>query len=320
LSSIVKRLAILDDYEHAALVSTDWGPIVRDVDVEVFHDHSDDEHEIAARLEDFEIVFVMRERTPFKRTLLERLPKLEHLITSGMRNASIDLGAAKELDVVVSGTPILPYPAAEHAWALLLALAKRVPLDDQRVRSGGWGTGINVGLNGKTLGVIGLGKLGSQVARVGLSFQMNVVAWSPNLTAERCQEVGVEHASKDALFRGSDFITIHLVLGERSRGLVGRRELDLMKTDAFLINTSRGPIVDEAALIDTLQAESIAGAALDVFDREPLPESHPLRLLPNTVLTPHQGYVTRENYRIFYSTAVDNIRAWLDGKPINLLT
>lgn len=315
----MKRLAIIDDYERAALDNADWETLAGEVETEVFHDHLGDELAVAQRLADFEIVFIMRERTPFPRSLIERLPKLEHLITSGRRNASIDLAAAQERGVVVSGTPILPYPAAEHAWALLLALAKRIPSDDRQTRSGGWGTGLNIGLKEKTLGVVGLGKLGSQVAEVGLAFRMNVIAWSPNLTRERCEEVGVTYAEKDELFERSHFVTIHLVLGDRSRGLVGKREIGLMKPDAFLINTSRGPIVDEAALIESLRENSIAGAGLDVFDTEPLPEDHLLRRLPNTVLTPHQGYVTRENYGIFYKTAVENIRAWLDGEPVNLL-
>jgi phosphoglycerate dehydrogenase-like enzyme len=316
----MKRLAIIDDYERAALTSADWTALAGDLEIEVFHDHLDDEDAVAERLASFEIVFIMRERTPFPRSLLSRLPRLEHLITSGMRNASVDLDAAHEHGIVVSGTPILPYPAAEQAWALLLALAKRVSLDDRRMREGLWSSGPNVGLHGKTLGIIGLGKLGTRVARVGLAFEMNVIAWSPNLTPERCAEVGVAYAPKDLLLRSADFVTIHLVLGPRSRGLIGADELASMKAEAFLINTSRGPIVDETALIDALKFGSIAGAGLDVFDTEPLPAHHPLRRLPNTVLTPHQGYVTRENYRVFHAAAIANIRAWLDGKPVNLLT
>ncbi len=235
----MKRLAIIDDYEQAALTSADWGALEGEIEIEVFADHLDDEGEIAARLAEFEMVFAMRERTPFTRSLLARLPRLEHLITSGMRNAAIDLDAARDFGIVVSGTPILPYPAAEHAWALLLALAKRVPSDDRRMRSGGWGGGLNTGLREKTLGVIGLGKLGSQVARVGLAFGMNVIAFSPNLTRERCAEVGVDYATKEELLGRADFVTIHLVLGDRSRGLIGARELELMKSDAYLVNTSR---------------------------------------------------------------------------------
>ena len=315
----MKRLAIIDDYERAARSSADWRALDGSVEIECFHDHLDDEAAVAERLAEFEIVFIMRERTPFPRSLFERLPRLEHLITSGMRNASIDLLAASDHDVVVSGTPIFPYPAAEHAWALLLALAKRVPIDDHSMRVGQWSSGFNVGLQGKTLGVIGLGKLGSQVATVGSAFGMNVIAWSTNLTSERCAEVGVARVSKEVLLKTADFISIHLVLGERSRGLIGAEELQLMKRSAFLVNTSRSPIVKEAALVAALQSGEIAGAGLDVYDVEPLPAAHPLRSLPNTVLTPHQGYVTQENFRIFYSTAISNIQSWLANEPTNLL-
>lgn len=315
----MKKLAIIDDYENAALTSADWGQLAGKVHVEVFGDHLEDEDAVARRLADFEIVFLMRERTPFGASLFSRLPKLEHMITSGKRNASIDLDAARAHGVVVSGTPILPYPAAEHTWALMLALAKRIPQDDQRMRDGRWGEGLNLGLRGKTLGIIGLGKLGGQVATVGLAFGMEVIAWSQNLTAERCSEVGVGMAPQELLLKRADFLSIHLVLGDRNRGLIGGRELRLMKPTAFLINTSRGPIVDEDALVQALQSGRIAGAGLDVFETEPLAEDHPLRALPNTVLTPHQGYVTRENFRVFYETAIENILGWLGGRPVNVL-
>lgn len=316
----MKKLAIIDDYEGAALSSADWDALAGRVEIKVFNDHLDGEAAVAESLADFEIVFLMRERTPFPESLFARLPKLEHIVTSGMRNASIDLDAARRHDVVVSGTPILPYPAAEHAWALILALAKRIPADDVRMRQGRWGEDVNLGLKEKTLGVIGLGKLGSQVARVGLAFGMNVIAWSENLTTERCAAIGVRLVSKQELLRCADFVSIHLVLGERSRGLIGTNEFRLMAPTAFLVNTSRGPIVDEAALIEALRSGEIAGAGIDVFDTEPLPADHPLRGLPNTVLTPHQGYVTRENFRIFYSTAIANILSWLDGRPANVLS
>jgi len=315
----MKKLAIIDDYEHAAHEFADWSSLADRVDVSVFNEHFADPAELVEHLKEFSAVVIMRERTPFTRQTIASLPKLELLITSGMRNASIDTTAAKEHGVVVAGTPILPYPAAEHAWALILALAKRIPQDDSAVRRGHWGQSVNLGLNGKTLGVVGLGKLGAQVARVGLAFQMNVIAWSENLTAQRCAEIGVTHVGKDALFRESDFITVHLVLSERSRGTVGRHELESMKSSAFLINTSRGPIVDEAALVDALSTGLIAGAGLDVFDIEPLPADHPLRTAANAIVTPHQGYVTRENFEIFFRTAVENVRAWLEGAPINLL-
>lgn len=315
----MKKLAILDDFERAALAMTDWSGLAERVDVAVFDDHLDDEDALVERLHDFELVFLMRERTPFPAALIERLPKLELIVTSGMRNFSIDLDAARERGVVVTGTPILPYPAAEHTWALILALAKRIPASDATMRAGGWTEALNLGLNGKTLGVVGLGKLGSQVARVGQAFGMRVIAWSRNLTPERCAEVGVEYAARERLFESADFVTIHLHVGERNRGLVTAEDFARMKPEAFLINTSRGPIVDETALVTALERGTIAGAGLDVYDVEPLPADHPLRGFPNTVVTPHQGYVTLENYRQFYATAVENILAFLAGSPIHCL-
>lgn len=316
----MKKLAIIDDYENAALASADWDRLAGKAEIEVFRDHLTHEAAVAERLSDFEMVFIMRERTPFPASLIKRLPKLELIITSGMRNASIDLEAAKSHGVVVSGTTILPYPAAEHAWALILGLAKRLPEDDQRMRDGRWGEGLNVGLKEKTLGVIGLGKLGAQVATVGQAFGMNVIAWSENLTKKRCKEVGVKLVSKEELLAESDFVTIHLVLGDRSRGLIGADELALMQPTSYLINTSRGPIVDEAALVDALRSKQIAGAGLDVFSTEPLPADHPLRSFSNTALTPHQGYVTQENFRMFYETAVIIVDSWLEGRRSNVLT
>ena len=313
------KLAVLDDYEHAAHKSADWSRITDQIEVEVFNDHIDDHRKLIELLSKFEIIFIMRERTPFPAALFAQLPRLRLLITSGKRNASIDLEAARSHGVVVCGTPILPYPAAEHTWSMILALAKRIPTDDQRVRNGQWGAECNLGLRDKTLGVIGLGKLGTQVAKVGLAFGMNVLAWSENLVPERCAEAGVDYAAKNELLRSADFTTIHLVLSDRSRGLIGAEEFALMKSGSFLINTSRGPIVDETALLAALQSKSIAGAALDVFDTEPLPTDHPLRQLPNSVLSPHQGYVTKENFQIFYTTAIENIQAWLDDQPINVL-
>lgn len=315
----MKRLAIIDDYENAAANAADWATIRDQIEVTVFGDHLETESDIAERLRPFDAVVIMRERTAFRRTLLDRLPNLELLITSGKRNASIDVAAARRRGIIVCGTPILPYPAAEHTWALILALAKRIPADDRRMRTGQWGADVNIGLNGKSLGIVGLGKLGAQVARVGLAFGMKVAAWSENLTREHCAEVGIDYASKENLLADADFVTIHLVLGERSRSLIGADEIALMKPTAYLINTSRGPIVDEKALVAALESHSIAGAGIDVYDVEPLPPSHPLRSLPNTVLTPHQGYVTRENFEIFFGTAIDNLRAWLAGAPINVL-
>ena len=313
------RVALLDDYQDVALSMADWKSLPAGTEVVVFKDHLAAEDAVARRLADFDIVMALRERTPFPRTLLERLPKLKLLITAGMRNASIDMKAAAERGVTVCGTAGLPYPTAELAWGLILSLMRRIPAEDRATREGRWQTSLGLGLNGKTLGVLGLGTLGSRAAKVGLAFEMDVLAWSQNLTAERAKEIGVRLVPKDELLARSDIVSIHLVLGERTRGLIGARELGLMKRSAYLINTSRGPIVDEAALIRALGDGTIAGAGLDVFDEEPLPLDHAFRRLPNIVITPHLGYVTSETYRIFYGHAVEDIKAYLDGKPVRVL-
>ena len=313
------RVALLDDYQGVALGMADWKSLPTGTEVVVFKDHLADENALAARLADFDIIMALRERTPFPRTLLERLPKLKLLITAGMRNASIDMKAAAERGVLVCGTSGLPYPTAELAWGLILGLARRIPAEDRATREGRWQTSLGLGLNGKTLGVLGLGTLGSRVARVGRALEMKVLAWSQNLTAERAAAEDAMLVAKDDLLARSDFVSIHLVLSERTRGLVGARELGLMKRSAYLVNTSRGPIVDEAALIRALGDGTIAGAGLDVFDEEPLPRDHPFRRLPNIVITPHLGYVTEETYRIFYGQAVEDIKAYLDGTPLRVL-
>lgn len=310
------KVAILDDYQNVAMQMADWSSLSPNVEITVFADHVSDEDEVARRLEPFDIVVAMRERTPFQRALLEKLPNLRLLVTTGMRNASIDISAAIDCGVTVCGTEGLPYPTAELTWALILALARRVPAEDSATRAGHWQVTLGEGLHGKTLGVVGLGRLGSQVAAIGGAFGMNIAAWSQNLTAERASAVGATLVSKDELLAMSDFVTIHLVLSQRTRGLIGAADLAKMKRSAYLINTSRGPIVDEDALIDALTSGRIAGAGLDVFDTEPLPIDHPLRTLPNTVLTPHMGYVTIETYRIFYRDAVEDVRAFLDGAPV----
>jgi len=315
----VARVALLDDYQGVALGMADWKSLPTGTEVVVFKDHLADEDALAARLADFDIIMALRERTPFPRTLLERLPKLKLLITAGMRNASIDMKAAAERGVLVCGTSGLPYPTAELAWGLILGLARRIPAEDRATREGRWQTSLGLGLNGKTLGVLGLGTLGSRVARVGRALEMKVLAWSQNLTAERAAAEDAMLVAKDDLLARSDFVSIHLVLSERTRGLVGARELGLMKRSAYLVNTSRGPIVDEAALIRALGDGTIAGAGLDVFDEEPLPRDHPFRRLPNIVITPHLGYVTEETYRIFYGQAVEDIKAYLDGTPLRVL-
>jgi phosphoglycerate dehydrogenase-like enzyme len=313
------RIAILDDYQDAARRLADWSRLPAGAELVVFRDHLSDGAAVAARLADFDVVVAMRERTPFPRALLERLPRLRLLVTTGMRNASIDLQAAADRGVVVCGTGGLPYPTAELAWGLVLALARRIPREDRATREGRWQETVGLGLNGKTLGVLGLGTLGSRVARFGRAFEMEVLAWSQNLTADRAAEHGAVRVEKDELLARSDVVSIHLVLSERTRGLIGARELGLMKRTAFLVNTSRGPIVDETALVRALREGTIAGAGLDVYDEEPLPLGHPLRGLPNTVITPHLGYVTEETYRIFYGQALEDILAFLRGEPTRVL-
>ncbi len=313
------RVAVLDDYQGAAMEMADWSVLPSNTEVRVFRDHLSDVASVAERLNEFEIVMAMRERTPFPRRLLERLPRLKLLVTTGMRNASIDTAAASDLGVTVCGTGGLPYPTAELTWGLILALARHIPQEDRETREGKWQVSVGVGLRGKVLGVIGLGNLGSQVATIGSAFGMSVLAWSQNLTAERAAQFGATLVGKDELLSRSDIVTIHLVLSDRTRGLIGARELGLMKPTAYLINTSRGPIVEEKALVGALQKKAIAGAGIDVFDEEPLPLGHPLRRLENTVITPHLGYVTTEGYQVFFGDAVQNIRAFLSGEPIRVL-
>jgi len=312
-------VALLDDYQGVALGMADWKNLPAGTEVTVFKDHLSDESAVAKRLADFDIVMALRERTPFPRSLLERLPKLKLLITAGMRNASIDMKAAADRGVVICGTAGLPYPTAELAWGLILSLMRHIPAEDRATREGKWQTSLGLGLNGKTFGALGLGTLGSRAARVGKAFEMEVLAWSQNLTAERAKEVGATLVTRDELLARSDIVSIHLVLGDRTRGLIGARELGLMKRSAYLINTSRGPIVDEAALIRALGDGTIAGAGLDVFDEEPLPLDHPFRRLPNIAITPHLGYVTAETYRIFYGHALEDIKAYLDGSPVRVI-
>jgi phosphoglycerate dehydrogenase-like enzyme len=313
------RVAILDDYQRVALALADWKSLGSEVSVKVFHERLSGEDTLAERLQDFEVVVAMRERTHFPRSLLQRLPKLKLLVTTGMINVAIDAKAAAELGIVVSGTRMLTPPTAELTWGLIIALARHIPQEVQQMRSGGWQTTIGAGLNGKVLGLLGLGKLGGEVARVGRAFQMEVIAWSQNLSAEHAGSLGAVRVEKGELFQRADFVSVHVVLSKRTRGLVTARELALMKPSAYLINTSRGPIVDERALIDALTTRKLAGAALDVYDEEPLPPEHPLRKLDNVVLTPHLGYVTAENYQRCYSDAVEDIRAFIAGQPIRTI-
>ena len=313
------RIAILDDWQGAALGAADWDSLGQDAEITVFNDYIEGEAAVAGALKGFDVIVGMRDRTPFPKSLIDALPDLKLLVTTGMRNLSFDMDAARARGVVVSGTAMLGYPASEHAVALILALFKKISVEDRAMHEGGWQAAVSEGMNGKTLGLLGLGKLGAKVARVCLALDMNVVAWSQNLTGERCQEVGVGYVDKDTLFRDSDAISIHLVLGDRTRGLVGAKEFALMKPTAYLINTSRGPIIDEAALIDALGDGTIAGAGIDVYDVEPLPPDHPLRSLDNAILTGHTGYVVKELYAVAYGEAVEDIQAWMKGEPIRVL-
>ena len=313
------RIAVLDDYQNVALDMADWSRVSARAEVVVFNDHLSGTAAVAERLKGFDVVCAMRERTPFPRDLLAELPDLKLLITTGPRNASIDVAAADERGVTVCHTASLATGTPELTWALILALARRVPLEFANMRDGRWQTTVGADLAGKTLGILGLGRLGSRVARVAAAFGMSIIAWSRNLTDERAGECGAARVGKDELFARSDFVTVHLVSSARTRGLIGAEELARMKASAFLINTSRGPIVRESALVDAIRRGVIAGAGLDVYDVEPLPADHPYRSLPNVVLTPHVGYVTEESYRLFYGETVENIEAWLAGGPIRVL-
>ena len=313
------RIAVLDDYQGVARETADWASLGADCEVVSFQDHLRDNDAIARRLHDFEIVVAMRERTPFPRALLEKLPRLRLLVTTGMRNASIDLAAARERGVVVCGTPGAAGTTGELTWGLILALFRQIPREDRSLREGRWQTTVGLGLAGKTLGIIGLGTIGSQVAKVGAAFNMDLLAWSQNLDAERAGLAGAKRVERDELLARSDVVTVHLVLSERTRGLIGERELTRMKPTAFLVNTSRGPIVDEAALAAALKRGTIAGAGIDVYDSEPIGPDHPLLAAPNTVLTPHLGYVTRESYSAYFRGAVEDIAAWRRGAPMRVL-
>ena len=313
------RIAILDDYQNIALGLADWESIGADAEITVFNQHMDDEEVVAAALAEFDVVVAMRERTPFPASLIERLPNLKLLVSTGTRNRSIDLEAATRRGIVVAGTPLLPYPPTEFTWALILAIVKGIPADDAAMHQGKWQTRLGQTLKGKTLGIVGLGNLGGQMALIGRAFGMEIVAWSQNLTDERAAECGARRVTLDTLMETADIVTIHLYLSDRTWGVIGARELALMKPTAYLVNIARGPIVDEAALIDALRNRTIAGAALDVYDVEPLPSNHPFRSLDNTILTPHMGVVAEEGLRIMYVGAVENIRAHREGRPVQLL-
>jgi phosphoglycerate dehydrogenase-like enzyme len=315
------RCAILDDYQNVALSIGDWSKLKGDVDINAFSAHFDGADKLVAALKDFPIIVAMRERTAFPKQVIDALPNLKLLITTGARNASIDTEAAKACGVTVCGTGSFGSPTSGIAIGLMLELTRHIGYENARLHAGAsWQTTIGPDLEGMTLGVLGLGKLGTRTAQIAKAFGMKVIAWSQNLTPEKCQEAGVGYVSKDDLFRQADFITIHVVLSPRSRGLVGAKEFGLMKPSAFIINTSRGPIIDEAAMLAALRDKKIAGAGLDVFDIEPLPVDHPLRKMDNVVLTPHLGYVSEQNYKHYFAGVVEDIRGFLDGKPVRALT
>ena len=314
----MRRVTILDDYQSIALASADWSAVAERFEVDVVAEHLEGE-ELLARLERSDVVVAMRERTAFDADLLARLPALRLLVTTGMKNASIDLEAAAARGVVVAGTGGAGNAVPELTIGMMIALTRRFAEEDAAVRSGGWQHTIGPGLAGRTLGVLGLGRLGGPVADLARAFGMQVIAWDRSITPERAERHGARIVERDALFGESDILTIHLPLTASSRGLVGSRELGLMRPSSYLVNTSRGPIVDEAALLAALDGGGIAGAALDVYDVEPLPVDHPLRRAPNTLLLPHIGYVTTEQYARFYGDAVEDILAWADGAPIRLL-
>ncbi|MPY84415.1 MAG: D-2-hydroxyacid dehydrogenase family protein [Actinophytocola sp.] len=311
------RIAILDDYQNVARSFADWDRL--DAEITVFTEHIKNPDDVVAALAGFDVVVAMRERTRFSADVLRRLPDLRLLVSTGQRNAAIDVAAANEQGVVVSGTGYIPHPTAEHTWALILAAARNIPAEERAVRDGRWQHTVGTALRGKTLGLLGLGRLGAAVAGIGTAFGMRPIAWSQNLTEERAAEHGVRAVSRDELLSTADVLSIHLVLSKRTRGLLGADELALMKPGALLVNTSRGPIVDESALLDAV-TEGRIRAALDVYDTEPLPVDHPLRQAPNTVLTPHIGYVADDVYEIFFQDAVEDIAAFAAGEPIRVMS
>ena len=316
------RCAILDDYQNVALKYADWSKVTGDVEVKVFNAPFKSADEVVRSLQGFQIVAMMRERTAFPRKTIEALLDLKLLITTGAANKSIDVAAATERGIAVAGTGTFGNPTTGVTFGLILELTRRIGFENARMKAGApWQVTIGQDIEGMTLGVIGLGKLGRRVSNVAKAFGMKVIAWSPNLTAEKCKEAGVDFAgSKEGLLRNADIVTIHVQLGDRSRGLLGEKDIALMKPTAYLVNTSRGPIVDEKALIAALKAGRIAGAGIDVFDVEPLPADHPFRKLDNVVLTPHLGYVSVQNYQIYFPDIVANIRNFIDGKPIKAIT
>lgn len=314
MTTQLPKIAVLDDYQGVALDLADWSVLSGRADVTVFRDHLSDPAAVIVRLQPFDVVCVMRERTPLPRAILKALPRLRVIVSTGGRNASIDLDAAREQGITVCNTGGGGNGTVELTWALIHAAMRQLPAETASIRAGGWQVAVGGDLIGKTLGIVGLGRIGSGVARVARAFEMDVVAWSPNLTQEKADAAGARLVSKAELFRTADIVTIHMVLSDRTRGLISAADLALMKPTSWLVNTSRGPLVDEAALIEALQQRRLAGAALDVFNIEPLPADHPLRTLPNVVATGHIGFVTEASYRVFYRDTVQCIVNWLDGQ------
>ena len=306
------KIAVLDDYQQVAFKFADWSAITSKVDVQVFHDHLADEKAVIERLLPFTVVAVMRERTPLTHSILSQLPNLKLIVSTGMRNASIDIKATGALNITVKYTGYLESGAPELTWALLMAIARHIPQEAGNFRASGWQTTIGGDFKGKTIGILGLGRVGSKIAAYAKAFDMNIIAWSQNLTEEKAAQAGAALVSKEELFKQADFVTTHLVLSERTRGIIGHAELSLMKPTAYFINTSRGPLVDEDALIATLQQRKIAGAALDVFNTEPLPKGHPFRTMNNVLGTSHIGYVTENTYKLFYTDTVKAIEEWME--------
>lgn len=313
------RIAILDDYQQIALKLADWDKLPSSVEVKALHHYLKITEQVIDALTEFDVVCIMRERTPFTHEIFQRLPRLKLLITSGAKNAAIDVPAASEFGVRVSGTSSPGHAASELAWGLILALSRQIVAEDKSIRDGLWQTTIGQDLKGKTIGILGLGRHGSNIARYALAFGMRVIAWSQNLTPQQCQQHGVDYVDKQTLLQESDIITIHLQMGQRYRGLIDAEAFNMMKPTAYLINTSRGPIIDQQALIHAMQTQQIAGAGLDVYDEEPLAADHPLRSLPNSILTSHVGYVTEQTYRVFYCEMVAIISDWMAGKEIKTL-
>ena len=314
------KIAVLDDYQNAFQQIVEIEKYKEKFDFKIFNKPFIDEKEAVVELEDFEALFIMRERTPMTKTLIESLPRLKYIMTSGMRNKAIDLEVTKKKNIIVCGTEINPNPAAEITWALILGLYRNMKQEIDNMFQGYWQTTIGFELKGKMLGLIGLGKIGSQVAKVAKAFGMEVCAWSENLDLSHANEIGVLPMSKEDLLKNSDIISIHLILGDRYKNLITKKELEIMKKTSFLINTSRGPIINEKDLVEALKDEKIAGVGLDVYDKEPLPQDHKLRFLPNALLLPHIGYVTAENYSKFYSQMIENLESCLKNKPLRIIS